>query len=119
MRFHLVTVEEARQDGETWTIAPLVPLQSLPSSMMMPMAGDEIELHLPDGRVVPAVVAGFGVDVWSDGDGNFYTNSDLSDPSLTLTITCASDVEEVPPGTEVWLTNATFATAPEAQAESS
>jgi hypothetical protein len=113
MRFHLVNVEDAQQHGEMWTIAPPVPLQSLPSSMMMPMAGEEVELHFPDGSVVPALIASFGVDVWRDGEGNFYTNSDLSDPSLTLSVTCPSDIGEIPPGTEEWLTNATYASAPE------
>lgn len=114
MRFHLLTSEGAQRIDDVWQIAPSVPLHNLPSTLMMPMTGDEIELRLPDGRVITAHIASFGVDVWKDSEGNFYTNSDFSDPSLTLTITCDADLEEMPPGTEVWLSNATFSSASDA-----
>jgi hypothetical protein len=52
-----------------------------------------------------AHIASFGVDVWQDSEGNFYMNTDPSDPVLTLTITCTSDVGEVAPGTEIWLSD--------------
>src|SRR5690242_1465198 len=106
MRFHLLTVEGARHSGETWTIVPSVPLRSLPPKLMMPMVGEEIELRLPDGQVLTAVIASFGVDAWKDGEGNLYISTDPSDPSLTLTITCGSDVGEVPSGTAIWLPHA-------------
>ncbi len=116
MRFHLLTVEGSQQFGETWRITPSVPLRSLLErgpTLMMPMAGEEIELRLPDGHVMPALIASFGVNAWEDSDGNLYSSSDPSDPSLTLTITCSSEVREVPPGTEIWLTNARSGSASE------
>jgi hypothetical protein len=117
MRFHLLTVEGAQQFGETWRIAPAVPLRILMErgpTLMMPMAGEEIELRLPDGQLLTALIASFGVDAWKDSEGNLFINTDPSDPSLTLTITCNSDVGEVPPGTEVWLSNARSSSASEA-----
>src|SRR5690242_2152687 len=106
MRVHLLTVEGAQQFGEMWKIAPSVPLRSLPPKLMMPMAGEEIELRLPDGQVMTARIARFGVDAWKDSEGNLYISTDPSDPSLTLTIVCGPNVGEVPPGTEIWLPNA-------------
>ena len=111
MRFHLVTVEETQQFEDEWTIAPLVPLRSLSErapGLMMPMAGDDVELQLPDGSIMTARIVSFGVSVWKASDGNFYTNSDLTAPSLTLTIKCDPDVGDIPPGTQIWLPNATF-----------
>src|SRR5689334_11175832 len=105
MRYHLLTVEGTQQFDEMWRIVPSVPLRSLPPKLMMPMAGEEIELRLPDGRVATAVIARFGVDAWKDNEGNLFISTDPSDPSLTLTITCGSDVGEVPSGTEIWLPN--------------
>lgn len=113
MRFHLLTVEGTQQSGEEWRIAPLVPLRNLAPHMMMPMAGDEVELRLPGGDVLAARIAGFGIDVWKDDEGNFWATSDLSDPSLTLTIICSPDVAEVPAGTEIWLPNAKLDSAAE------
>ena len=109
MRFHLVTVEEAQQFGKTWRIMPSMLLRSLlerAPKLMMPMAGEEIELRLPDGRVTTALISSFGVDAWKDSEGNLHINTDPSDPSLTLTITGISDIGEVPPGTEIWMSNA-------------
>ena len=73
---------------------------------MMPMMGEELELLLPAGQVMTARIASFGVGVWADGEGNFYTDRDPSDPALTLTLTCDSPVDGIPVGTEVWLPNA-------------
>ena len=116
MRFHLVTVEETEQFGDQWTIAPLVRLQDMSEhapGLMMPMAGEEVELRLPDGGTKTAHIVSFGVSLWKDSEGNFYTNSDLTDPSLTLTIKCDPDVKGIPPGTQIWLPNATFDAASE------
>ena len=113
MRLHLVTVEGAEQSGEVWAITPAVPLNSLAANLMMPMSGDEIELILPDGQHLTAHVASFGVSVWQDSKGNFYVLSDPADPALTLTITCSPDVEAIPAGTEIWLSNARTALAAE------
>jgi hypothetical protein len=117
MRFHLLTVEETQQLGETWRIAPSVPLRRLVErgpTLVMPMTGEEIELRLPDGQVMTAHIAAFGVDAWKDSEGNLYLNTDPADVSLTLTITCDAPVEVVPPGTEVWLGNARSDSAPDA-----
>lgn len=114
MRFHLLTVEEAQQFGDKWRIAPSVRLHSMPPTMLLPLTGEEIELRLPDGRVLTAHVDIFGVDMWEDNEGNLFTTTDPSDVYLTLTITCASDVKEVPPGTAIWLSNARYGPAPEA-----
>jgi hypothetical protein len=109
MRFYLLTVEEARKSGETWRIMPDVPLRTLIErgpKLMMPMMGEELELLLPDGQIMTTRIASFGVGVWADGEGNFYTDRDPSDPALTLALTCDSHVDEIPVGTEVWLPNA-------------
>jgi hypothetical protein len=109
MRFHLVTVDSAQPFGATWLIVPSVPLRTLLErglTVMMPMPGEEIELRLPDGQIVTAHIASFGIDAWQDSEGNLYTNSDPSDPSLTLTIRCGPNLAEVPTGTEIWLPNA-------------
>jgi hypothetical protein len=109
MRFYLLTVEEAQKSGETWRIMPGVSLRTLierGKKLMMPIMGEELELLLSDGQVMTARIASFGVGVWADGEGNFYTDRDPSDPALTLTITCDSAVVEIPAGTEVWLPNA-------------
>jgi hypothetical protein len=109
MRFYLLTVEEARKSIEIWRIAPDVPLRTLIERgprLMMSMMGEELELLLPNGQVIEARIASFGVGVWADGEGNFYTDRDPSDTALTLTITCDSSVSAIPAGTEVWLPNA-------------
>lgn len=109
MRFYLVTVESTQYVGDRWIVAPLAPIRSLKErgpSLLMPMSGEELELHLPDGPVISARIASFGIDMWRDSEGNLYTNTDPTDPSLTLTISCNSEVSEVPPGTEIWLKNA-------------
>jgi len=80
MRFHLLTVEATQQFGEEWRIAPSVPLRSLPPKLMMPMAGEEIGLRLPDGQVVTAVISGFGVGGWKDSEGNLHLSTDPSEP---------------------------------------
>jgi hypothetical protein len=104
-----MTAEGAQQFGQAWRITPTVPLRDLIErgpTLMMPMAGEEVELRLPDGHVMMAHIASFGIDAWKDSEGNLYTNSDPSDPSLTLTITCDADVTDIPSGTEIWLPNA-------------
>ncbi len=109
MRFHLMTVEGALQFGQTWRIEPSVPLREFVArgpKLMMPMAGEEVELLLPDGQVMMARIASFGVDAWSDGKGGMYITSDPADVTLTLTITCDADVTSIPSGTEIWLPNA-------------
>jgi hypothetical protein len=45
MRYHLLTVEGAEQFGDMWTIMPSVPLSSLEPTLMMPMAGEVVELR--------------------------------------------------------------------------
>ena len=117
MRFHLLTVEGAQQFGQTWRIAPTVPLRSLSErgpKLMMPMSGEEVELQLPDGHVITAHIASFGIDAWKDSEGNLCIATDPANPSLTLTIRCDSDIEEVPPGTEIWQVNARFSSAADA-----
>src|SRR5579859_6837997 len=116
MRIHLLTVEATEQSGEIWKIAPLVPMRSLRKhgpGLMMPMRGEEVELRLPDGHIMTAHIAMFGIDAWKDSEGNLFINTDPSDPSLTLTITCPPTVTDVPPGTEIWLSNARFSSPPE------
>lgn len=111
MRVHLVTVESVERFGEQWRIAPLIPLGSLPKNIMMPMKGDEVELRLPDGGMKSGHIVGFGMGAWKGSDGKFYTNVDPYDPDLTLTITGDADLTELPPGTEIWLPDAKFASA--------
>ena len=109
MRFYLLTIEEARKSDEVWRTMPDVPLRTLVergTGVMMPIAGEEVELRLPDGKILAAHIATLGLGVWQDSEGNLHTDSDPSDPALTLTITCDSSVSEIPAGTEVWLLNA-------------
>jgi hypothetical protein len=116
MRFYLLTVEEARNSGEVWRIMPDVSLRTLIErgpAVMMPMAGEEVELRLPDGHILAARIATFGLGVWQDSEGNLHTDSDPSDPALTLTITCDSSVSAIPVGTEIWLPNAKTVSAAE------
>jgi hypothetical protein len=80
----------------------------------MPMAGEELELRLPDGQVMTAHIRSFGIDAWRDSEGALYTTSEPADPSLTLTITCDSGVDVVPQGTEIWLPNARSTTVRQA-----
>lgn len=117
MQIHLLTIEEMEQDGDEWTLTPTVPLDSLSvygSTFMMPMAGDALELHYPDGRVVSSRIVSFGVSVWRDSDGAFYMPSDPAEPALTLTISGDSRLADLTPGVEVWLSDAKF--APESDA---
>ena len=114
MRLHLMTATGAQQFGNAWRIEPSVSLRSLVEQgpgMTMPMPGEQLELHLPDGREIAAFILSFGMDAWKDAEGNLYTTSDPSSPSLTLTISGAPSLEGVPAGTEIWLSNATSSTA--------
>ena len=116
MRLHLLTVEGAQQIGKLWRIAPSIRLRSLGERaprLMMPMAGEEIELRLPGGQAIPALIASFGVDAWKDGGGNLHVTTDPANPSLTLTITSDGDLGAPPPGTEIWLINARYGSASE------
>jgi len=76
--------------------------------MLMPMAGDRLELHLPDRHIRHASIGGFGVELWRDKESNFYTTSDPVHAVLTLTIAGDLHVEDVPPGTEIWLSEARY-----------
>jgi hypothetical protein len=116
MRFHLLTVAGAERDGATWRIAPPVALRSLMErgpALMVPLPGAEVELRTPEGRVITAHVASFGIDAWQDSAGNLYISSSPADPLLTLTLTCGAEVAALPPGTEVWLPSARPTAAPE------
>jgi hypothetical protein len=106
MRAYLLTVESSSQTGNLVRVLPTVPIQRLPADMYVPMRGDELELHLPDGRVQRTSIGGFGVELWRDEEGNFWTTSDPAHPVLTLTIAGDLRAEDVPPGTEVWLSEA-------------
>jgi hypothetical protein len=109
LQYHLMTAEGVERTGDAWKIKPPLLLRSLVerrSGIMMPMTGDAVELRLPDGQAISASIVSFGVEAWKDDDGNLYTRSDPANPSLTLTITCDSDLTNLPSGTEVWLPNA-------------
>lgn len=117
MDYHLLTIEELQPLGNAWSVRPRVSLRRFVArgpKLMMPMPGEEVELRLPDGRVTTATIASFGVDVWTDGEGNMYTDSNPAAPMLTLTITGSEEVGAAPAGTEVWLTNARSAPATDA-----
>lgn len=111
MRFYLLTVESSSQSGTQLQVLPRVPLFNLieqAPGLLMPMAGDGLELRLPDGRVQYALVGGFGIEVRHHEDGHFSTFSDPSFPVLTLTIAGDLHTEDVPPGTEIWLSEAKY-----------
>ena len=110
MPSYLLTVESSSRSGDRLLVLPRVPLQRLAPDMFMPMADDKLELHLPDGRVQHASVGSFGVEHWRDEEGNFWTTSDPANPVLTLTIAGDLHAEDVPPGTEIWLSEARYKT---------
>ncbi len=110
MRCYLLTVESSSQIGNSVRVLPPVPIKRLPPDMFVPMAGEKLELHLPDGRVQPASIGGFGVELRRDEEGNFWTTSDPANPVLTLTIAGDLHPEDVPPGTEIWLSEARYKT---------
>ncbi|GHP00374.1 hypothetical protein KSF_104210 [Reticulibacter mediterranei] len=132
MRFHLLTVESSQHFGDQLHVLPRVPISGLierKPNMLMPMPGEGLELSLPDGRILHATIASFGVEGWASLDqlyaaeggsgkevwkveGNdFYTTSDPSNPVLTLTIAGDLRPEDVPPGTEIWLSEARYQTS--------
>jgi hypothetical protein len=114
MRFHLVTATGAQRLGNAWKIEPTISLQSLIErgpGMMMPMPGEQLDLHLPDGSRTTACISSFGVEAWKDAEGNLYTASDPSSPSLTLIITGDPSLADVPAGTDIWLSDAKSSTA--------
>lgn len=117
MRFHLLTVEGTHHFGENCQIVPSVLLRGLVErgpKLMVPRAGEEVELVFPDGSITTALIVSFGISAWKDGEGNLYTNSDPADPSVTLTIKRSVDLGEIPPGTEIWLRNARSSVASDA-----
>ena len=74
MHFYLLTVESTSQSGTYLQVLPRVPLQSLierASGLLMPMAGDKLELRLPDGSVRHALVGSFGIEFWRSQGGRF------------------------------------------------
>jgi hypothetical protein len=103
MRYRLVTVTGAKRFGQAWRIAPSVSLHVLVDSgpLTGPEAGDEVELRLPDGQVTTARIVSTGLDPEKDRAGNR-----IRDRRLTISIRCAPALEAVPPGTEIWLTQA-------------
>jgi len=114
MCFYLLTVESSSQSEFGLQVLPHVSLHSLSEhdpGLLMPMAGDELELRLPDGRVQRALVGHFGIEMWRHEDGHFYTISDPSNPAATLTIAGGFHTEDVPPGTEIWLSEAKYQTS--------
>ena len=117
MPFYLLTIESSSQSGTQLRVRPRVPLFSLieqAPGLLMPIAGDGLELRLPDGRVQYALVGGFGVEVRCHEDGHFSTTSDPSLPVLTLTIAGDLHTGDVPPGTEIWLREAKYKTPTQA-----
>ncbi|MFI7212949.1 hypothetical protein ACIBP4_00095 [Micromonospora maritima] len=105
MPFHLMTVEKTHRFGPTMQLLPRIPVKDLlerAGNLVVPMAGDLLQLRLPDGRTVRASVYTFGIEMW-EVDGSLLTNSDPADPELTLTVQGDSLPDEIPMGTEVWL----------------
>jgi hypothetical protein len=105
MPFHLMTVEETHRFGPTLQVLPRIPVKELrerAGNLVVPMAGDPLELRLPEGPMAHASVYTFGIEMW-EVDGRLLTNSNPADPELTLTIQGTTLPEELPLGTEVWL----------------
>ncbi len=116
MKDYLLAVEEMERGGDERTLMPMVPLSSLSElgpGFMMPMAGDELELRYPAGRVVSARIVSFGVAVWKASDGAFYMQSDPAELALSLTISSDSSLDNPVAGVEVWLSEAKFAPKPD------
>jgi hypothetical protein len=103
----LVIVERAQRMGSLLQVLPRIPLKELIArepGIMMPMPGDGLWLRFPDGSNRTAVLGLFGVEAWQT-DGGLLTSSDPQDPVLTLSIAGDLRPEDVPPGTQVWLTD--------------
>jgi hypothetical protein len=104
MSFYLLTAESSRRFGSEVQVMPTIRLKDLieqAPDLMAPMPGDALELRLPDGEILIAAVARFGIEAW-ELDGKLQTYSDPSDPVLTLSIADLGS-DRVPVGTEVWL----------------
>jgi hypothetical protein len=113
MPAYLLTVESAQRVGELVRVLPAVPIRLLidqQPGMLMPMPGDPLELRLPDGRTRSVPLGVFGVETWTGDDGALYTTSDPADPVLTLRIDGDVQPDEVPAGTEVWLSEPGYGT---------
>lgn len=112
MSTYLVTVESAQRMGTLLQVLPRIPIRELTArepGLMMPMPGDALWLRFPDGSSRTAVLGLFGIEAWQREDG-LYTSSDPQDPVLTLSIAGDLQPEEVPAGTQVWLTEPQYQT---------
>ena len=101
MPFRLMTIEETRRFGPTVQLLPRILVKDLlgrARNLVVPMAGDPLQLRLPDGRTVGTSVYTFGIEMWQV-DRTLLTNSDPVDPELTLTVQGDSLPDEVPAGT--------------------
>jgi len=106
MASFLVIVESTQRMGELLRVLPRVRISELLArepDLMTPLPGDKLWLRLPDGGTRTAVLGLFGIEAWA-GDGGLLTSSDPQDPVLTLSIAGDLQPDDVPPGTQVWLT---------------
>ncbi|GHO82313.1 hypothetical protein [Dictyobacter formicarum] len=108
MQVYLLTAEGIAGSYEgAFRLTPRVLLRNLPRNIIMPMPEDPLELRLPNGRLLQAHVASFGVDTWRDAEGNLLIDMDPANPVLSLTIT-GVELSDILPGTEIWLREPKF-----------
>lgn len=108
MQVYLLTVEGIADSYKgTFRLTPRVLLHRLDRNIIMPLPGDPLELRLPNGRILQACVAIFGIDAWRDAEGNLLIDTDPANPELSLTIT-GVELSDIPPGTEIWLSEPKF-----------
>lgn len=103
METFLVKVTSAEEAAEGVRLSPglfRADSESRPGIKSMKQ-GDAIELRRPDGSVVKTRLITYGVSVWKQPDGSFLLYGDPQDPEIKLTI--HASIDDVPPGTEVWL----------------
>lgn len=104
---YLLTIVSVELDSQGLRVTPGIRLSETrdrPAIAQM-MQGSELELRLPDGTTRRTVLLTYGVSVWRGEDGAIYTNEDLADPEIKLTLPADIAVDELPVGTEVWLVN--------------
>jgi hypothetical protein len=101
----LLTVERTHSDEvglRLWPGIRLSQCSNRPTVAGM-MQGSKLKLLRPDGTIGHATLVIYGVSLWRGADGDLYTNEDLSDPEILLTISDDKSAQGVPVGTEIWL----------------
>lgn len=94
-------IESVLRTGEHVLALPPQKLRGLdwPSDVRVPMRGDALEIHRPDGSVVSGTVGQWGVHGRMEGN-TFVTSSDPADPDVSVMIAGIGEVD-LWPGSEI------------------